>query len=79
LPLRDASVGAVVSFETLLEHVREHARFMRKLSACCAPAGGLSSVPTRRLIPLSQVALDVVCGRSAVTKINPSNQCNYYL
>ncbi len=45
LPLRDASVGAVVSFETL-EHVREHARFMRKLSACCAPADGLSSVPT---------------------------------
>jgi len=44
LPLGDASVDAVVSFETL-EHVREHARFMRKSSAYCAPADGLSSVP----------------------------------
>ena len=47
LPLGDASVDAVVSFETL-EHVREHARFMEEVKRVLRPAGKLIvSTPER--------------------------------
>jgi glycosyltransferase involved in cell wall biosynthesis/ubiquinone/menaquinone biosynthesis C-methylase UbiE len=47
LPLVDASVDAVVSFETL-EHVREHARFMAEVKRVLRPAGKLIvSTPER--------------------------------
>ena len=47
LPLGDASVDAVVSFETL-EHVREHARFMAEVKRVLRPGGKLIvSTPER--------------------------------
>ena len=47
LPLDDASVDAVVSFETL-EHVREHARFMAEVKRVLRPGGRLVvSTPER--------------------------------
>ena len=47
LPLDDASVDAVVSFETL-EHVREHARFMAEVKRVLRPGGRLIvSTPER--------------------------------
>jgi glycosyltransferase involved in cell wall biosynthesis/ubiquinone/menaquinone biosynthesis C-methylase UbiE len=47
LPLGDASVDAVVSFETL-EHVREHARFIDEVKRVLRPAGKLIvSTPER--------------------------------
>jgi glycosyltransferase involved in cell wall biosynthesis/SAM-dependent methyltransferase len=47
LPLGDASVDAVVSFETL-EHVREHARFMSEVKRVLRPGGKLIvSTPER--------------------------------
>ena len=47
LPLGDASVDAVVSFETL-EHVREHTRFMAEVKRVLRPGGKLIvSTPER--------------------------------
>jgi len=47
VPLGDASVDAVVSFETL-EHVREHARFMAEVKRVLRPGGKLIiSTPER--------------------------------
>jgi glycosyltransferase involved in cell wall biosynthesis/SAM-dependent methyltransferase len=47
LPLGEASVDAVVSFETL-EHVREHARFMAEVKRVLRPGGKLIvSTPER--------------------------------
>jgi len=47
LPLADASVDAVVSFETL-EHVREHGRFMAEVKRVLRPGGTLIvSTPER--------------------------------
>jgi glycosyltransferase involved in cell wall biosynthesis/ubiquinone/menaquinone biosynthesis C-methylase UbiE len=49
LPLGDASVDAVVSFETL-EHVREHARFMEEVKRVLRPTGKLIvSTPERAI------------------------------
>ena len=49
LPLDDASVDAIVSFETL-EHVREHARFMAEVKRVLRPGGRLIvSTPERTI------------------------------
>ena len=49
LPLDDASVDAVVSFETL-EHVREHGRFMAEVKRVLRPGGRLIVSTPERMI-----------------------------
>ena len=52
LPLENASVDAVVSFETL-EHIREHGRFVAEVRRVLRPGGLFVRIvlPTARYIP----------------------------